>query len=219
MKKLALLIALVCSTAILFAQTTTTSITDKKEPRKVATFKAGDIQLNAGIGIVPTYVMDENTTALMPPVSLTLGLRMSDHFVLSAFAGMTKAEAYLPMQRDGSEWYVKNESTMVGVRAEMHTARRDNFDIYGGAMIGYNMPTIERLLLKNDVHGSGENPTTINANDVDGPRPFRPSSENEGQAIIAGFVGASWYVTPNVSIFGEVGYGVSIGTIGLGYKF
>lgn len=217
MKKITLLLALVFSFSLIFAQANVTPETGTKEEQKrKTTFKKGDIYVNAGFGVLPMHVIEPQANTITPPLSLSVGLRLKKHFVLSAFAGYSSYDAYLPKMNDGSEWYVKNESLVIGLRNEWHAARWDNVDVYGGFMAGVRKPNVERLLLDNH---SGELSKAIPADEVEGPTAFRPGQEDKAKLAFGGFVGGAWYFGQNSCLFGEVGYGVSIATVGLGYKF
>jgi hypothetical protein len=164
------------------------------------TFKKGDIELAAGMGLFPTFAKD-GATLLVPPVSARLSIRLASNFSLGAYAAYSSSEAHRLLPGEAVR-NISNEFYILGLRAAAHTNQMDNWDIYGGAMLGYNIPRISDDIVKEK-------------SDVDGPTYSRPA---ENKLTYSAFVGASYYPVKNIGLFAEVGYGISIFNMGLTVK-
>lgn len=89
--------------------------------------------------------------------------------------------------------------TIVGVRGAYHYNGFTNtpaLDVYGGAMLGYNIARY--------------------SSDADDE--FLANSYGSGIGL-SGFVGGRWFFTEKLGVHAELGYGVSILALGLTYKF
>lgn len=165
------------------------------------TFKKGDIELAAGIGLLPTFAKD-GATMVVPPASVRFNVRLASNFSLGAYAAFSSSEAHQSGLPGGAVRDVRNEFYLFGLRAAAHANRMDNWDIYGGAMLGYNVPKVSEDITKEK-------------SDVDGPAFSRPA---ENKLTYSAFVGASYYPIKNIGLFAEVGYGISIFNMGLSVK-
>ncbi len=101
----------------------------------------------------------------------------------------------------GSGYSEKWGYTIIGVRSAYHYngLHSDNFDLYGGVMLSYNI-------------------VSYSYKDLNGNSTF--TGGNYGSA--AGFtlyVGGRYFFSPNVAAFAELGYGVSYLTLGVSFKF
>lgn len=186
MKKIMILLAL-----MVFGLSSVTSQT---------TFKKGDVEFAAGIGLFPTFAKDEVTT-VAPPVSARVNIRLLPNFSLGAYAAYSASEARAAMP-GGAFRDIENQFCLFGLRAVAHANRIDNWDIYGGAMLGYNMPRVSGSIGKEK-------------SEIEGPSFSRPA---ENTFTYSAFVGASYYPLKNAGLFAEVGYGVSIFSIGVSVK-
>lgn len=174
-------------------------------------FRKGDIEFKAGIGLIPTFIGDQAET-LFQPVQATLGYRVNPNFSLNAFAGYSSYIGKVQEFPNGSSYQTQNDMLVLGLRAEAHMTRIKNVDVYGGMMLAYSSPTITRKQLSAPSNVSISDAGNIN------PTPYNPNDDGSG-VIIGGFIGGAYYLTPQVSVFGEIGYGTSIAVVGLGYKF
>lgn len=89
--------------------------------------------------------------------------------------------------------------TTVGVRGAYHYNGFTNvpkLDVYGGAMLGYNIAKYSS--------DSGDS-----------------SLENSyGSGLgLTGFVGGRWFFTESIGAYAELGYGVSVLNVGISFKF
>ena len=208
-KLLVLLPILFFATAVVTAQTTTKE--DAKKERPAVKFRKGDVEFKAGVGILPTFI-NEDSKILTQPVQATLSYRINPIFSVDAYAGYSSTLGAVETYRDGSSYQSQNDFLSLGLRASAHMIRVKNIDVYGGMMLSYNKPFVTTTTLAEPDAHQGSDALGIN------PTPYNPEGP-KNNLIVGGFVGGSYYFTQNFNVFGEIGYGVSLATVGLGYKF
>ncbi len=167
--------------------------------------KKGDIQISASVGLLPTFLADKGHTNI-PPLSLKAAFFVSDKFSVEAYTAFSSTETGVQTYPDHSVNQTKNDFLLVGSRGAVHTFKFKNWDIYGGLMLGYNIPMVKTT-------------TTY----PEGPikeGELTPSFHREAKNnfTYSGFVGATYFVKKNLGITGEVGYGISIINVGISYK-
>ncbi|NUO02886.1 MAG: outer membrane beta-barrel protein [Saprospiraceae bacterium] len=167
--------------------------------------KKGDLDIAAGIGLVPTFAADRGNT-IVPPASVRLDYRVTKQFTLGAYAAFSSTESNIITQPNGSVERFETDYTIVGIRAAAHGNPRDNWDVYGGFLIGYNMPSVNHIIIT---------PATDIKNTEDQPSFTRPA---KNQMTYSGFVGAAYYVKKNIGVFAELGYGISLLNAGVQIK-
>ena len=167
-------------------------------------YKKGDVEVALGMGLMNTFV-DKNTKAAIPPVSLTIGYRLSKTISLGTYMGYSRTNYVAPPQDDTDVPAVTPEMTnnyfQIGLRGQGHYSE-DRLDFYGGAMIGYNFSINESNNLSED--GRLENIKVDDFSDI---------------VVFSGHIGMKYLLTEHFGIYGEVGYGVSIFNIGLTTRF
>jgi len=167
-------------------------------------YKAGQVELQAGIGLLSTFV-SMNAKTKTPPVNFILNYRVKDCFSVGAYFGYSST-AYSGNAKDihgnvvkEDEFKLRNDFYLTGLRVQGHYTQ-GQVDFYGGAMLGYNFSRID-----------------TNIEDVKN----RPEGIviDEGSLITySGYIGLK-YITPSkLGFYGEVGYGASIVSIGLTYR-
>ena len=209
-KLLVLLPILFFATAVITAQTTTIKEEAKKE-RPAVKFHKGDVEFKAGVGVLPTFI-NEGSKILTQPVQATLSYRVNPILSVAAYAGYSSTLDAVKTYRDGSVYQSQNDFLLLGLRVSAHMIRIKNVDVYGGMNLSYNKPFVTTTTIAQ--------PTAHAASDAFGinPTPFNPEGP-KNNLLVGGFVGGSYYFAKNFNVFGEIGYGVSLATVGLGYKF
>lgn len=167
----------------------------------------GKITVRAGVGIVPTYT-GSNAETNTPPLYFQAGYNVSNKFSLNAFAGYSSASTGARFFSDGLATYLTNKSLMTGLRAELRHEWTDRLEMYGGGLIGYNRTFI------NEYNSATHQPyTRVNTE----PTPYNPNAP-KGQLLYSGFLGASYFMSKNIGVYGEVGYGISIASVGFTFR-
>jgi hypothetical protein len=170
---------------------------------QITRFEKGDLDISAGVGLIPTFAADGGNT-LVPPLSLRLDYRPAENFSIGAYAAFSSTETkYFDLPDDNlSQW--QNDFFIVGLRGAAHGSRFENWDIYGGFMVGYNIASVSNDVIAEEETKSEEGPS------------FRRPAENN--FTFSGFVGATYFPKKNLGIFGELGYCISILNFGVTYK-
>lgn len=183
---LSILVVILCSTQISFAQNW------KKQDRSNIDFR---------VGLVPTFAKDDGNVKLLP-LSINYDYRIGEKITVGAYVGHSVTETDRRIISDGiiAQW--RNSFTTVGVRLAAHAYKFENWDIYGGFSLGYNLSRVETL-----------------AGDIDEITTHMGIKPSSGKATMTGFVGARYSVTENLGITSEVGFGVSLVNLGISYKF
>lgn len=192
----------------------------KKKKRRnswmpVRLFEKGQWDAQLSLGTVPTYVMD-NAKILMPPVQAGMNYRISEHFSLGASIGHSISESQpkdilkvSPLGEGGQGSTVTatwtNNSTFLNIRPGVHITKLENWDFYGGFSIGASLINID---------GNSE---------LDKERLLEMESHlgikrHRSNFSFSGFTGARRVVSPRFTVGAEVGSGISLFTIGAGYK-
>ncbi len=117
------------------------------------------------------------------------------------YAGKSITETSPAIVRDGLVAQWKNNFTTLGLKGNVHFTERRNLDIYGGFLLACHFSKIELE--------AGEEETLARHIGI------KPHSAT---LAWSGFIGTRYAFSGKLSVFGEVGYGISLATIGLGYR-
>ncbi len=150
----------------------------------------GQIDVNVGIGVA-SYLSSGATSSLMP-IGVSAEYGINDNVSVGGFLGYSSADY------DYGFWKVGYSYTLIGARAAYHKEFVDNFDTYGGILIGYNM---------------------INANMDPDPGPPFNSVLTQSYLLYGGFIGARYHFTDMIGAHLELGYGIAAVQLGLSLKF
>ncbi len=167
-------------------------------------FKAGQVELQAGIGLLSTFVSASAKTKT-PPVSVGVNYRFKDFLSVGAYFGYSST-AYNGSAKDGhgntikeDQFRLQNNFYLTGLRFQGHYSQ-GQLDFYGGAMLGYNFSKID-----------------TNIEDVK-DRPEGILIKEGNLVTYSGYIGLK-YITPSkLGFYGEIGYGASLVTVGLSYR-
>ena len=165
-----------------------------KSPTRL--FGKGQIDVKAGVGVLSTYMKD-NPQTVVPPVSLGADWFVANNISLGAYAGYSKSNSR--PSEDLS--YATNETFIADVRLGFHYTKIDRLNVYGGLSVGYQQVNI-----------TPSNPELTKTMENTGMK------EQSSKMIYTGFVGTQYAISPRYSVFGELGYGISILRFGLGYR-
>lgn len=158
-------------------------------------------QFRTGIGITPTFVKD-HATAELPPVSLELRYWPNPKFSIGLLAG-NSISTVTQKHHSGTSQTFRNDFRMLAVRAAVHTQRWEKWKAYGGILLAYQHNKVEST-------GPGKYP------DEQGPIHYTP--RNTG-LFYSAFIGTAYQPVPQIELFGELSYGLSILTVGAGFSW
>jgi hypothetical protein len=164
-------------------------------------FKVGDTHLSAGIGLLPTFY--SGYTTLIPPVSLSFekGIDVSDIPIgVGAFVGFSTSRTPKYDYGFGQQYWWSYTYIIAAARGAYHfeLVKDDKLDTYVGLMAGFRYAKVT------------EHDTGISGFNYD-------SSAGSGIAYSI-FGGARYRIANNMNVFGEIGWGVSLLTLGLDFK-
>lgn len=167
--------------------------------------REGDIMINAGIGFLPT-VGGSDVETTVPPLSVSGGYVVSDNISIGGYIGYVANKSELsfspPMDNKTITYGFEYSYLIIGARGSYYFVNERDYVLYGGGMLGYNAANSSSYIEDDDY----EDMITNQAQDV-------------GGFAFAGFLGAKYFFSDNVGAYLELGYGVSIASVGLSLKF
>ncbi len=163
-------------------------------------FDRGQVDIQAGLGIFPTYVADRPET-MLPPLQLGVRYMASQFLSIGAFGGYSQSQSREKLLRDSirGRWY--NQSYFLGMEYGFHYTKLANWDLYGGLSLLYQHIRIE-----------ADNPEFEKAMRQTGIKP------RHGKATMTAFIGSRFALSDRYTVFAELGYGVSLLKVGMGFK-
>ncbi|MCP3933248.1 MAG: porin family protein [Bacteroidetes bacterium] len=163
-------------------------------------FKKGQLDANFSIGLLPTFLADNGKVILLP-ISVSADYRIADKFSMGLYAGKSITETKRTDIQDCPNAHWKNSFTTIGWRGSIHFTEREKFDIYGGFLLIYNHSKVE---IKD------EKLATLSRHLGIKPR--------SGTLTYSGFIGSRYALGKNLSLYGEIGYGISLISLGVSYR-
>lgn len=157
-------------------------------------YEEGDMNLNAGIGIGSAMTGDLK----LPPISASFEYGLAENIGVGVYFGYaTAGEEYNLSNGNSYRW--DYQYIVMGARGAYHFFAEDNFDAYGGLMLGFNLAS-----------------ASFSSDDIE---------ERFVEEVDAGgftyslFAGARYYFNYRFGVFGELGYGVSFLNLGVTLGF
>lgn len=168
--------------------------------------KTGDIQLNASVGLLPTYTADASTT-IVPPLSVSAEVFLSPNFSLGVSGSYSQYEGEYVNLNAGVAEYYETTTMVVALRSVVHSNDLNGWRVYGGLAVGANLPQVDKTveLLAGEQTRDDEIPSF--------------SRPQESSLLFSGFVGTRRTINAHWSIYGELGFGISLAKVGASYKF
>lgn len=168
-------------------------------PNRVFGNKQADIKM--GVGLLPTYIADGAKTVFLP---VTVGAEyfVADNISLGANMGYTACESKPEINNEELTQPLTNNTIHFDARIAFHCTRVRDFDFYGGFALGYEWVRVkaesealqEELAYHHGIH------------------------ERTGNMLYTGFVGMRYAPSKKYTLFSELGYGISILKVGVGYR-
>jgi hypothetical protein len=164
--------------------------TQKKEVS--LTIAKGDILLGAGIGFFGLTLGNNFDKIAMPPIPLTFEYVIEDNLLEGR--GALGLGGYLGYSATKQDYYfeAKNSTLIIGARGYFHYALVNKLDTYGGVLLGYRN--------ENTSYTGNEN----SHNDY-----------KEGSATANIFVGSRYFFNEKIAGMAELGWGLSMFTLGV----
>lgn len=171
-------------------------------------FSKGKSAINLGIGFGNTlytgsyYSMGWPTISVsyeMGIVEIPMGSSLKGVIGVGGIAGFGGSK--YDYSSGGYGYDVKTNYFVIAARGNYHFIFHDKFDPYAGIELGYYFGN------SNVSYGSNY------------PPGYPKYSDNSGGFHGGVYAGARWYFTPAFAVFSEVGWGISVFTIGATFKF
>ncbi|MEM1328325.1 MAG: outer membrane beta-barrel protein [Bacteroidota bacterium] len=153
-------------------------------------FQQGDIDINAGVGLIRTFYSGAST--VLPPLSISGEYGINDKISVGGFMGFSTAR---------ESWYGADYNYsffILGARASYHFTIWEQLDTYGGLMLGYNKVSVSY----DDAFGSD----------------FIDYDVAADAMALSAYVGARYPISDKFTVYGELGYGISVLNIGASFK-
>lgn len=154
-------------------------------------FEKGDKALNIGIGLGSTYYSSYYTSRA-PAISASFEYGVADQIIDKGSIGVGGYVGYASAKYE--DWW-KTTNIIIGARGVFHYPLIEKLDTYTGLMLGYNVVNVKYTGSYSGLY----------------------SASGSGLAS-AWFLGARYYFNEKISGMAELGYGISVLTIGVGIK-
>lgn len=161
------------------------------------------IETGIGIGPVPTFFKDRPHVVSIPVIAST-DYRFSRLLSIGVFAGRSVAEAIRENPANGVLMNYENRYNFVGARFAVHTDphRFYRWEVYGGMNAFFARSKITGVPVDKAIR-------LVGGAEIKYKRQF----------TACGFLGARYALTKQLGVWGELGYGISIVSLGMGYRF
>lgn len=163
-------------------------------------FKKGQADLYTTVGLVPTFLADGAKQNLIP-LNIGADFMVGDNFSIGGTFGHSISETAYKQFQGGENGQLKNSYYEFALKTGLHITKNDNMSIYGGFMLSYHLSNIKATQgnLKKIAHHTG-------------------IQETQSKVIPGGYMGFKYAVKKKVTVMAEIGYGVSIFRVGVGYR-
>lgn len=163
-------------------------------------FKKGRTDISFLAGVLPTFLMD-GAKINLPPTSVGFDAMLGNNYSIGIQMGLSSSTTRNESVFEEGRRY-RNDFYFVGIRNAVHCdCQMDKLDLYGGAMLGYNLSLIS---VENGSFGELENHLGI--------------EQKEGKVTYSAFLGVRYSCSKKLTLVGEFGYGISIIQLGFGYQ-
>lgn len=156
-------------------------------------FGQGSNRVHLGVGVGNAYAYSGSTSSI-PPVHASFEHGITDKIGIGGIVGYSASTFEQNFFGTSYEW--KFTYLLVGARGSYHFMTDDKIDLYGGAMLGYNIASAK----------FESNDATLNA--------FVAEPKVGGVAFGA-FVGGRYNFNEKLGIFAELGYNIAYLSAGL----
>lgn len=182
---------------IVFALFCNTSFSQHFEPHFSS---KGSSFVSLGVGLFPTFFKD-GAQVVIPPSSLSYEKKITDIFSIGLTTGYSRSLSKWLIPQNAETKRYRHDAYFAGLRAAAHCVTLEKWDFYGGAVLSFHY---SRIQPEKGAFGPEEAFLGIN------PR--------TNQFVWNAFIGAKFSCCNRLMFFGEASYGISILTLGIGFK-
>ena len=163
--------------------------------------KLPKFEVSASVGLLPTFLKDKKQVNVLP-ASLTIDYRVNKKYSVGFFGGYSKATSVIYDKMMEGPATVTNDFSVAGVRLAIHNMNFKKWDIYGGVALGV-----------------AHSKFTVKDGDVSKLIKHKKFTPVKNSFLPGAFVGARYDIGSNLAVFGEVGSGLSLLSLGITKKF
>lgn len=157
-------------------------------------FSKGQWDVNAGIGLIRTFYGSHR--GVVPPVSVSAEVGVTDNISVGGYLGYTSTKDRFGFLDDFD--VIKYSFVIIGARGSYHFNVWDKMDTYGGLMLGYAVASAK----------------------WDSTNPYLNDASFAASGLsLSAYIGGRYDINENIGAFAEIGYGISVLTIGATMKF
>jgi len=167
-------------------------------------FGKGSSAINLGVGFGSTIYHGSYYSMGFPTISASYELGIVEVPMGSSLTGVVSVGGYLAYggyKESYSSWDNVSYNTnffLFAARGNYHFIFHEKFDPYAGLLMGYYI-----------ANGKWKGTDT----------PIPGHTTNSGNFRFGVYAGARWFFTPSIAVFTEMGYSISLITIGGTFKF
>jgi hypothetical protein len=164
-----------------------------------STFNSGDNVFNLGIGLAGNLYAGGGYATTIPPIGLSFEHGLNNSKIgIGGFLGVASSTYSYDYGGYGNySW--RYTYKIIAVRGAYHFYTQKKFDVYAGALLGYNAVSFTYSAPPGDQTYNGY------------------ATVGSGFAFDI-FVGGRYYFTQHFGVMAELGYGVTLLTIGIALK-
>lgn len=157
-------------------------------------FSKGQWDVNAGVGLIRTFYGSHR--GVVPPVSVSAEVGVTDNISVGGYIGYTSTKDRFGFLDDFD--VVKYSFLIIGARGSYHFNVWDKMDTYGGLMLGYAVASAK----------------------WDSSNPYLEDASFAASGLsLSAYIGGRYDINENIGAFAEIGYGISVLTLGATMKF
>lgn len=163
-------------------------------------FKKGQTDVYMTVGLVPTFLADGAQQKLIP-LNIGADFMVGDNFSIGGTFGHSISETGSKEFIGDERGNLKNSYYEFALKTGLHVTKHDNMSIYGGLSLSYHLSHIQAVEgdLKKIAYHTGIQSTS-------------------SKLIPGGYMGFKYAIKKKITLMAEVGYGVSIFRMGVGYR-
>lgn len=159
-------------------------------------FTKGSRVFNAGLGIGTTVFSSTYNRLVIPPLSASLEVGITDHVLDKGSVGVGPYLGFLSYKWKFSNYNAQYTNTIIGVRGNFHYPFIEKLDTYSGLLLGWDIVNVKE---------TGD--------------PYDNYEDSASHIAWAWFIGARYYFRENMAAMAELGYGPSYLNLGLAFSF
>lgn len=152
-----------------------------------AQFGEGSTRLHFGIGFGSPYAYSGSSSTI-PPIHMSFEKGITDKIGVGGLIGYTASKYEQSFLGDSYSW--KFTYLLIGARGAYHFKTDDKMDLYGGAMLGYNVASAKFESTDPDLEAFVTEPTV-------------------GGIAFGAFLGGRYNFNDKVAGFAELGYNIA----------